>query len=144
MGYTLTGIVGILGSGFLLGLSAGPYCLGYCGPIIIPYMLGEGGNARQNCILSQYPQREKSQESASCFWPPYRIEHMPGFPRGIVLYPGSRESFGRDGIFLFIFHCNTHVSDTSSVSHFSGLFRVEENWPHSFIPRRMLVSFFGG
>ncbi len=48
MGYTLTGIVGILGSGFLLGLSAGPYCLGYCGPVIIPYMLGEGGNARQN------------------------------------------------------------------------------------------------
>ncbi len=72
----------------------------------------------------------------------YLFEYMSGFPRGIVLYPGSRESFGRDGIFLFIFHCNTHVSDTSYVPHFSGLSRVKENWPDSFVPRRTLVSFF--
>ncbi len=29
-------------SGFVLGLSTGAVCLAYCGPVIIPYILGEG------------------------------------------------------------------------------------------------------
>jgi sulfite exporter TauE/SafE len=29
-------------SGFLLGLSTGVVCLAYCGPVLIPYLMGEG------------------------------------------------------------------------------------------------------
>lgn len=36
--------------GFLLGLSMGFVCMGYCGPILIPYMLGEGKTVGRNFI----------------------------------------------------------------------------------------------
>lgn len=36
--------------GFLLGLSTGAVCLAYCGPVLMPYLLGEGTNVRNNVI----------------------------------------------------------------------------------------------
>jgi sulfite exporter TauE/SafE len=35
-------------SGFLLGLSSGTVCLSYCAPVLMPYLLGEGKNVKQN------------------------------------------------------------------------------------------------
>lgn len=41
--------------GFLLGLANGATCLAYCAPILVPYLLGEGKNIRQNSfILGQF------------------------------------------------------------------------------------------
>jgi sulfite exporter TauE/SafE len=34
--------------GFILGLSTGAVCLAYCGPVLIPFLLGEGGKVKQN------------------------------------------------------------------------------------------------
>jgi|WetSurMetagenome_2_1015567.scaffolds.fasta_scaffold670440_1 sulfite exporter TauE/SafE len=34
--------------GFMLGLSTGVVCLAYCGPVIIPYLMGEGNNVKKN------------------------------------------------------------------------------------------------
>jgi sulfite exporter TauE/SafE len=36
--------------GFILGLSTGAVCLAYCGPVLVPYLLGEGRNVRGNSI----------------------------------------------------------------------------------------------
>ncbi|MBN2348089.1 MAG: sulfite exporter TauE/SafE family protein [Bacteroidales bacterium] len=41
----------ILTEGFLLGISTGAVCLVYCGPVLIPYLLGEGKNVRQNAYV---------------------------------------------------------------------------------------------
>ena len=35
-------------SGFLLGLSTGVVCLAYCGPVLIPFMMGEGNTINRN------------------------------------------------------------------------------------------------
>lgn len=41
--------------GFLLGLANGATCLAYCAPALVPYLLGEGRNVRQNTsILCQF------------------------------------------------------------------------------------------
>lgn len=41
--------------GFLLGLANGATCLAYCAPALVPYLLGEGKNIRQNTfILCQF------------------------------------------------------------------------------------------
>ncbi|MDY0092387.1 MAG: sulfite exporter TauE/SafE family protein [Candidatus Vecturithrix sp.] len=37
--------------GFLLGLSTGTFCVAYCAPMLVPYLLGEGGNVRDNVAL---------------------------------------------------------------------------------------------
>ncbi|HEX7712539.1 MAG TPA: sulfite exporter TauE/SafE family protein [Bacillota bacterium] len=37
-------------TGFLLGLSTGTVCLGYCSPILVPYLLGRGGDLRRNFL----------------------------------------------------------------------------------------------
>jgi len=37
-----------LPEGFLLGLSTGAVCMAYCGPVLIPYLLGEGHTVRRN------------------------------------------------------------------------------------------------
>lgn len=34
--------------GFFLGLSTGMVCLAYCGPVLVPYLLGEAGRVRRN------------------------------------------------------------------------------------------------
>jgi sulfite exporter TauE/SafE len=34
--------------GFMLGLSTGTVCLAYCGPVLIPYLMGEGNTVKQN------------------------------------------------------------------------------------------------
>ena len=34
--------------GFVLGLSTGAVCLAYCGPVFIPYLLGENARVKQN------------------------------------------------------------------------------------------------
>jgi sulfite exporter TauE/SafE len=36
--------------GILLGLSTGAICLAYCGPVIIPYLLGENKNIQTNFV----------------------------------------------------------------------------------------------
>jgi sulfite exporter TauE/SafE len=36
--------------GFMLGLSTGTVCLAYCGPVIIPYLMGEGNTITQNTL----------------------------------------------------------------------------------------------
>jgi len=35
-------------SGFLLGLSTGVICLAYCGPVLLPYLMGEGKSISRN------------------------------------------------------------------------------------------------
>jgi sulfite exporter TauE/SafE len=35
-------------SGFLLGLSTGVVCLAYCGPVLIPFLMGEGNTINRN------------------------------------------------------------------------------------------------
>ena len=35
-------------SGFILGLSTGVVCLAYCGPVLIPYLMGEGKTVYKN------------------------------------------------------------------------------------------------
>jgi len=35
-------------SGFLLGLSTGVVCLAYCGPVLIPFLMGEGSTINRN------------------------------------------------------------------------------------------------
>jgi len=35
-------------AGFLLGLSTGVVCLAYCGPVLVPYLMGEGNNISRN------------------------------------------------------------------------------------------------
>lgn len=41
--------------GFLLGLANGANCIAYCVPSLVPYLLGEGKNIRQNSfILGQF------------------------------------------------------------------------------------------
>ncbi|MBN1790182.1 MAG: sulfite exporter TauE/SafE family protein [Bacteroidales bacterium] len=35
-------------SGFILGLSTGVVCLAYCGPVLIPYLMGEGKGIYKN------------------------------------------------------------------------------------------------
>ena len=37
--------------GILLGLSTGVVCLAYCGPVIIPYLLGENKNISKNFFI---------------------------------------------------------------------------------------------
>jgi len=39
-----------LSEGFLLGLSTGTVCLAYCGPVLLPYLMGEGSTIVQNTI----------------------------------------------------------------------------------------------
>jgi len=34
--------------GFLLGLASGTTCLAYCAPVLVPFLLGEGQQVRQN------------------------------------------------------------------------------------------------
>jgi sulfite exporter TauE/SafE len=34
--------------GFLLGIANGTLCLGYCAPVLVPYLLGESTNVRGN------------------------------------------------------------------------------------------------
>jgi sulfite exporter TauE/SafE len=36
--------------GFLLGLSTGAVCLSYCGPVLIPFMMGEGRSVAGNSV----------------------------------------------------------------------------------------------
>jgi sulfite exporter TauE/SafE len=36
--------------GFILGLSTGAVCVAYCGPVLLPFILGEGTTVRQNTI----------------------------------------------------------------------------------------------
>jgi len=41
--------------GIFLGLANGTACLAYCAPVLIPYLLGEGKNIRQNfAVLGQF------------------------------------------------------------------------------------------
>ncbi len=41
--------------GFLLGLAVAPTCLAYCAPVLVPYLLGEGRDVRQNyAVLGQF------------------------------------------------------------------------------------------
>ncbi len=41
--------------GFLLGLANGGACLGYCVPVLVPFLLGEGRKTRQNWkVLGQF------------------------------------------------------------------------------------------
>jgi hypothetical protein len=40
----------VLTEGFLLGLASGGVCLAYCAPVLVPYLLGEGGSARSSGI----------------------------------------------------------------------------------------------
>ena len=35
-------------SGFILGLSTGVVCLAYCGPVLIPFLMGEGKGVYKN------------------------------------------------------------------------------------------------
>jgi sulfite exporter TauE/SafE len=35
-------------AGFILGLSTGVVCLAYCGPVLVPYLMGEGNNISRN------------------------------------------------------------------------------------------------
>jgi sulfite exporter TauE/SafE len=35
-------------SGFILGLSTGVVCLAYCGPVLIPFLMGEGNTINRN------------------------------------------------------------------------------------------------
>ena len=35
----------------LLGLSSGTVCLAYCAPVLVPYLLGEGGNVRRDVLV---------------------------------------------------------------------------------------------
>ncbi len=37
----------VLTEGFLLGLANGGVCLAYCAPVLVPYLLGEGGTVRR-------------------------------------------------------------------------------------------------
>ena len=39
-----------IAEGFILGLSTGPVCLAYCGPVLVSYLLGEGNKIKQNSI----------------------------------------------------------------------------------------------
>ena len=39
-----------IAEGFMLGLSTGPVCLAYCGPVLISYLLGEGNKVKKNSI----------------------------------------------------------------------------------------------
>ncbi len=34
--------------GFILGLSTGAVCVAYCGPVLLPFILGEGTTILQN------------------------------------------------------------------------------------------------
>jgi sulfite exporter TauE/SafE len=34
--------------GFILGLSTGAVCLAYCGPVLLPFIMGEGTTVKQN------------------------------------------------------------------------------------------------
>jgi len=36
---------------FLLGLSSGTVCLAYCAPVLVPYLLGEGGNVGRDALV---------------------------------------------------------------------------------------------
>jgi sulfite exporter TauE/SafE len=36
--------------GFILGLSTGAVCLAYCGPVLIPYLMGEGNTVAGNTL----------------------------------------------------------------------------------------------
>jgi sulfite exporter TauE/SafE len=36
--------------GFLLGLSTGAVCMAYCGPVLIPYLMGEGNPIGRNAV----------------------------------------------------------------------------------------------
>jgi sulfite exporter TauE/SafE len=36
--------------GILLGLSTGAVCLAYCGPVLIPYLMGENKNIKTNFV----------------------------------------------------------------------------------------------
>jgi len=36
---------------FILGISNGAICVAYCSPILIPYLVGEGGNIQRNFML---------------------------------------------------------------------------------------------
>ncbi|UCD53406.1 MAG: sulfite exporter TauE/SafE family protein [Phycisphaerales bacterium] len=36
--------------GFLLGIANGAVCLGYCAPVLVPYLLGEGKSIRGNTV----------------------------------------------------------------------------------------------
>jgi len=41
--------------GFLLGLANGATCLAYCAPVLVPYLLGEGKNIKENMsVLCQF------------------------------------------------------------------------------------------
>lgn len=40
--------------GFLLGLANGTFCLAYCAPILVPYLLSEAKNTRRNYIVLSY------------------------------------------------------------------------------------------
>ncbi len=37
--------------GLLLGLSSGAVCIAYCAPVLVPYLLGEGRNTRNNFFV---------------------------------------------------------------------------------------------
>lgn len=37
--------------GFFLGISSGAACIAYCAPALLPYILGEGKNFRENSVL---------------------------------------------------------------------------------------------
>jgi sulfite exporter TauE/SafE len=40
--------------GFFLGLSTGMVCIAYCGPILVPYLLGEGKGLKKNTAAVAY------------------------------------------------------------------------------------------
>jgi len=40
----------MLMEGFLLGLASGGACLTYCAPVLVPYLLGEGGTVRASLV----------------------------------------------------------------------------------------------
>jgi len=37
--------------GFILGLSTGAVCIAYCGPVLVPYLMGEGKSALKNTVI---------------------------------------------------------------------------------------------
>jgi hypothetical protein len=40
----------VLTQGFLLGLANRGVCLAYCAPVLVPYLLGEGGTLRRGAV----------------------------------------------------------------------------------------------
>jgi sulfite exporter TauE/SafE len=39
-----------ISEGLLLGLSTGVICVAYCGPVLVPYLMGEGNTVRENTL----------------------------------------------------------------------------------------------